>query len=373
LDFCASVYTSGLSSPRGLVVASNGDVLVLESGKNLVSVLWNVSGVIQKNTLASAPGINHGIAINGPYLYASSPTTVYRWKYTAGQRNPLTDVETVITGVPCCHHVSRTILFDTPGFLYVESGSGSNVDPDPSHAQIRRFNVSTVPSGGISWNSGMVFGIGTRNEVGLTFDNTGRLWGVENGVDDLNRPDLGGDIHNTNPSEEVNLFETPGKFYGYPYCWSEYDLPVYGKGKGTQWVHPNFMNSPPYSDDWCQNTNNVVVPKWNLAAHQAPLDIKFYYGTSFPSKYQGGAFVALHGSWNRQPPLGFKIVYLTFQNGLPVAEEDFLRHNGAGAVWPNNVRPVNIAFTKCGYNPSKDCMLVTSDTSNEIIQISFTG
>jgi len=353
-------------------VASNGDVLVLEAGRSLVTVHWNDNGVIQSNPLASATGINHGIAINGPYLYASSPTTVYRWRYTPGQRNPLTGTETVITSVPCCGHSSRFIIFDAEGFLYVQTGSRSNVDPDFVHAQIRRFDISGLPSGGISWNSGTLFAGGLRNEIGLTFDNTGRLWGVENGIDNLNRPDLGGDIHNNNPSEEVNLFETAGKFYGYPYCWTEYDLPVFGKGRGTQWVHPDFMDTPPYSDAWCSDTTNVVVPKFNLPAHQAPMGIKFYYGTSFPTKYHGGAFVALHGSWNRQPPTGYKIVYLTFQNGLPVAQEDFLRHNGAGDVWPNNVRPVEIAFTTCG-NPPRDCMLVTSDASGQVIQISFTG
>jgi len=164
----------------------------------------------------------------------------------------------------------------------------------------------------------------------------------------------------------VNLFDTAGKFYGYPYCWSESVLPVYGKGPGTQWVHPLFMTT--YNDTWCRDTTKVVVPAWNLEAHQAPLDIKFYYGTSFPTKYQGGAFVALHGSIHRQPPLGFKIVYLTLQNGLPVAEEDFLRYIGPGSVWP--VRPVNIAITTCG---NQDCMYVTSDSSGEIIRISLTS
>jgi len=367
--FCASVWIRGLSTPRGMVVAANGDILVVEAGKQQVTVFWEDADGVQSNLLATAPGLNHAVAINDRYLYASNPTTVFRWQYQAGMRNPLTNRETVITNIPCCGHPTRSIVFDSQGYLYVQVGSASNVDPDTTHARINRFDVTNLPDGGLNWNSGQVFAAGFRNEVGLVMDNKDRLWGVENGVDNLNRPDLGGDIHLNNPSEEVNLIDPAGKFFGYPYCWTEYDIPVYGKGRGTQWVHPDFMGF--YNDTWCQNPANVVVPAWNLGPHTAPLGIEFYYGTSFPAKYQGGAFVAEHGSWNRQPPSGYKIVYLTFDNGLPVAEEDFLKHSGAGAVWPNRVRPVNIAFSSCG-TPAQDCMYVTSDASGEIILITLT-
>jgi len=87
-----------------------------------------------------------------------------------------------------------------------------------------------------------------RNEVGFNYDNQGRIWGVENGIDNLDRPDLGPNLVFNNPGEEVNLFiDDPSqynRFYGYPYCWSELFLPpATAKGPGTQWVHPHFMNT----------------------------------------------------------------------------------------------------------------------------------
>jgi len=368
--YCASIWTSGLSRPRGIVTAENGDILVVEAGASYISVLWDDEGTIQKAVLASASGLNHAIAIQGPYLYASSATTVFRWMYTAGDRSNLGSPQTVINSVACCGHTTRTIAFDQAGLLYLSVGSQSNVDPDSSHANIRRFVVTNVPPGGINWSTGFLFADGLRNEVGIAVDSMGRIWGVENGVDNLNRADLGGDIHQNNPSEEVNLFAEPGKFYGYPYCWSEDILPIHGKGKGTQWVQPQFMNDGVHSDEWCEDTSNVVLPLYNLGAHQAPMDIKFYDGDSFPSFPAGGAFVSLHGSWNRQPSAGYSLLYLNFENGLPVSDSVVLRHDGSSANWPNNVRPVGITFKKCG---TQDCIYLSSDASGQIIEISYTG
>jgi len=369
-DFCATEWIGGLGSPRQLVHADNGDVLVLEASKNQVTVIWEEDGVVRTNPLANAPGINHGVAINNQLLYASSPTTVYRWRYIAGQRNPLGTPEVVINNIPSGGHFTRTMIFDSNGLLHVVIGSASNVDTNTARTVIRQFNVNNVPNGGLNWNSGVIYAQGLRNTAGLGFDSQGRLWGVDNGVDSLNRPNIGGDIHNNNPSEEVNLIHPAGNFYGYPYCWSEYNLPVYGQGAGTQWAHPNFMNDGTHTDAWCRTTTNVVPPVWNLPAHTAPLDIKFYYGDSFPPQYKGGAFVALHGSWNRQPPAGYRVVFLPFTSGLPTGQQDFFKYAGSGERWPSDIRPVSISFGTCG-TPPQDCMYLTSDASGQIIKITY--
>jgi len=369
--YCASIWANGVGRPRGIITASNGDLLVVESAKEQVTVFWQTNGQVQSRRLAAAPGLNHGVAWFGNFLYASSSTTVYRWKYTAGIRADLGPAEVVVKNVPCCHHLSRTLVFDESGHFYVTVGSNSNMDPNSTHARIHQFNVDNVPQGGINWDSGFLFADGLRNEVGINFDSQGRLWGVENGVDDLNRPDLGGDIHTDNPSEEINLFENPGKFYGYPYCWSEYSLPPqYSKGRGSQWVHPNFQNDMIHSDAWCRNTANVVPPRYSLGAHQAPLDIIFNKVNTFPGFPAGGAFVSMHGSWDRQPTQGYRVAYITFQNGMPTGEINVLSHAGNIANWPNNVRPVGLAFNKCG---SQDCLYITSDDNGQIIEISYQG
>jgi glucose/arabinose dehydrogenase len=109
-----------------------------------------------------------------------------------------------------------------------------------------RFDISNIPNGGINWNNGDLFADGLRNEAGLRVDANQQLWGVENGIDDLYRSDLGGDIHQNNPSEEMNFFgslngekKSPeaaiSGFYGYPYCWSQYALNV-TTPRGTQYV-----------------------------------------------------------------------------------------------------------------------------------------
>jgi glucose/arabinose dehydrogenase len=332
--------------------------------------LWDSNGSSARARIAGSPGINHGIVVHDNYLYASNQTALVRWRYT-GQRTDLGTPQIVISGMPTGGHFTRTPFFDNSGLLYISIGAGSNVDPNSNRARIRRFDITTVPSGGINFNTGFVFADGLRNEVGLALDNTGRMWGVENGVDNLNRPDLGGDIHNDNPAEEVNLFAEPGLFYGYPYCWSEYSLPPqYAQGKGAQWAHPNFMNDGVHTDTWCRNRNNVVPPAYAMGAHQAPLDIKFYYGNSFPAQYKGGAFVSLHGSWDRVPPQGYRVIHIQYNNGNPVSESVLLAHSGSNENWPNNFRPVGLSI---GTSNGADCLFISSDGSGQIIKMTYSN
>jgi len=373
--FCPFVYASNLAGPRGMFVVSNGDILVLESNMNQVTVLFDTNGDgmsigdSERAVLVKQSGINHAVIVHDGHLYASNPTTVYRWKYTVGQRSNLGNPEVVVKSITCCHHTTRSLAFDAQGLLYVQSGSGSNVDPDSTHSRIRRFTITNIPSGGIDWTKGDLFADGLRNEIGLRFDSSGRLWGVENGCDDLRRNDLGGDIHNDNPSEEMNLFDMSGQFYGYPYCWSEYLLPQnQSQPRGAQWVHPNFMNDGVHTDQWCRNTNNVVKPKWNFQAHMAPMDLIFWDSNSFPSKYHG-AFVSFHGSWDRQTPVGYRVDYVTFQNGLPVNSMKFLHYSGPGEKGPNwPHRPTGLGIHSCAFGT---CLLVASDTTGVIISVGY--
>jgi len=228
-------------------------------------------------------------------------------------------------------------------------------------------NFENVPTGGYDWTTCQVWADGTRNEVGLTIDSKGRLWGVENGCDNLQRVDLGGDIHNDNPAEELNLFDRAG-FYGYPYCWSEYNLTgSVGGGPGTQWVHPQFSSNGIHSDAWCRNTSNVLEPHYSLPAHTAPLDLIFHSSPSFPVGYQSGILVSEHGSWNRQPPQGYDVLHLELDaNDNVISRKKIL--NGPGPTEQWNHRPVALQkLVPCG--PAKECLLVTSDASGVVIAI----
>ncbi|SEU38073.1 Glucose/arabinose dehydrogenase, beta-propeller fold [Stigmatella erecta] len=326
-----------------------------------------VSDSSERATLAEASGLNHGITLHGGYLYASSATRVLRWPFTTGTRAALSGQQEVVTGIPTGGHTTRTIIFDAEGRLYVSVGSAANVDNNSTRSRIRRFTAAQVQAGNVAFTDGEVFADGLRNEVGLRFDSQGRLWGVENGRDNLNRADLGGDIHIDNPAEELNLFAEAGRFYGYPYCFSEFLLPSgVGMGPKTQWADPGFMNDGTHSDAWCRDVNNVVPPMLAMPAHVAPLDIVFYDGASFPPEVVDDAFVSFHGSWNRQPAQGYEVVRVVFENGLPVRYEPFFEFDSASdtaAGWPH--RPVGL-----GVGPNGE-LFVSSDASGQIIAIGY--
>jgi len=219
----------------------------------------------------------------------------------------------------------------------VSVGSANNVDDDSFRARIRRFDISdefTLPK---DFLKGEVFADGVRNEVGLAFDSFGVLWGVENGPDKLQRSDLGDDIYNNNPAEELNRFPetSKGKHYGYPYCWSEYLLsPDKSRGRGSVWAWPASFDNV-YTDEQCNANNDDgggTFEKSLLAmqAHSAPLGLTFYNWSEnlstadgcrgavpFSQSMDGYAFIAFHGSWNRDVPTGYKIVYVPTRDRRP--------------------------------------------------------
>jgi hypothetical protein len=198
---------------------------------------------------------------------------------------------------------------------------------------------------------------------------------------------LGGDIHNDNPAEELNRFpeENTGLHWGYPYCWTEFLLPnTTGLGRGTLWAWPSFIGSivdgDEINDEYCRT--KTLPPELSMQAHSAPLGITFYNYTdnvpddcdgTFPKEMDGYAFVAFHGSWNRDVPTGYKVVYVPMNEDgrVPDGEEarDLLRREGSGAQWSSGFRPVDVDFDACGR------LVVTSDGSSgsgsEIVRISF--
>ena len=128
----------------------------------LVIVLYDANGdgvsdESERSTFTMVTGGNHGLAVTPTHVYASSPTTVYRWTYTAGQRTATGAAETVVTGIGGGGHVTRTLLIDGQNRLYVSIGSASNVDapagptsPPAVRAQIRRFDLASIPAGCLS-------------------------------------------------------------------------------------------------------------------------------------------------------------------------------------------------------------------------------
>lgn len=220
--------------------------------------------------------------------------------------------------------------------------------------------------------TGTVFVDGLRNEVAMEIAPDGVLWGAGNSADNLERDDLGGKITNDNPAEEVHrLLE--GQNYGYPYCWREYDLNGAGLGRGTAWAWPTFMDA--ITDEQCRDDYNQ--PVLTMQAHSAPLGITFYRYTDarpaecdgilpFPQSMDENAFVAFHGSWNRDTPTGYKVVYFALtpdgtgvQGGIGADLTDLLAHDGDSAPWSDGLRPVDVSFDACGR------LLVSSDGTKD--------
>jgi glucose/arabinose dehydrogenase len=353
--FCLVRFADGLTEARGLAVAPNGDIFVATSGGQVIALFDEdedgVSGPAERSTFTTSGG-NHGIALTATHLYVSSDTTVRRFTYSHGQRVAMGTPETIVAGLPGGGHGSRTLLIDAQDRLYVNIGSGGNVDapadpntPSSSRAVIRRYDLASIPAGGYPASGGELFAAGLRNEVGLTFDGSGRLWGVENGRDDL---EVGGnDIHLDNPAEEVNLFDParPGRNYGYPFCWSEGIWSGTGAGgPGTQHLDPDQPGG--FSEARCQDASVVVPPAFAMRAHLAPLDIVEYRGSGYPGEYRGNLFVTSHGSWNRESmQVGRLIIRLRPRSGTITQADNFLGDVDATGglregAW--QVRPVSI-------------------------------
>jgi glucose/arabinose dehydrogenase len=214
---------------------------------------------------------------------------------------------------------------------------------------------------------GEVFAYGLRNEVGLFIDSKNRMWGVENGRDNLM---VGGDIHFDNPAEEVNLFDInrPGRNYGYPYCWSEgiWMDTTMAKGAGTQHLDPDWPGA--FTEAKCQDKNVVVPPAFALGAHLAPLDIVEYRGGGYPAEMQGNMFVAAHGSWNRESgQVGRLIIRLKADANGPTEAINFLGQGDATTLTQGSwaIRPVSIRIDKAGLLTWSD------DTTGTINKIGY--
>lgn len=175
-----------------------------------------------------------------------------------------------------------------------------------------------------------------------------------------------------NQAEELNRFkeEDVGKDWGYPKCWTEYNVPEpHGLGAGTIWAWPSFLSDGEASDEECRA--NTVPPVMSLQGHSAPLGITFYRwkdpkdlpedcpsNVAFPQEMDGYAFIAHHGSGNRDIPTGYKVVYVEMDaNGEPSGTDalDLLAHQPPNAQWDNGFRPVDVHFDDCGR------LLVSSD------------
>jgi len=323
--FRAAVWASDVSNPRNMVYAPNGDVFLAETGAGRITVF---RGGSPTNRYVFASGLDgpFGIAFQGKYVYVGNEGELVRFPYTAGQAAGKAEH---LADLPASGHSTRNVIFNSSGSkLYVSIGSRSNVTPEePMRAAIVEYN----PDG----SGRRIFASGLRNPVGLAWEpSTGTLWTAVN-----ERDALGDDI----PPDYITEVRD-GAFYGWPYAYI---------GKHEE---PRLAGKRP---DLVAKT---VTPSLLIEAHAAALGLAFYTGKMFPQSYRGGAFVALHGSWNRSKRSGYKVIFVPFRGGKPAGGyDDFM------AGWAPDPASRRVWGRPVGLLVMKDGSLLVADDGGDVI------
>ena len=324
--FTVKKYAEGFENPRWMYVTPNGDVLVAESNSNhplIERIGAFFIGANKSNNLHhSADRItllrdttNDGIPdmhdtflekLNQPFgmliiddwFYVANTDGLWRYPYKAGQTK-ITEKGKKLLSLPAGkhnRHWTRNIIANKDGSkIYIAVGSGSNVAEHGMEAEFRKANILVINPDGTDLK---VYASGLRNPVGMDWaPGTNTLWTVVNERDQL------GD--NLVPDYLTHVED--GGFYGWPYVY-------FG-----QHADPRVTAKQPAS------VKNTIIPDVPVGSHTASLGLLFYSGNSFPKKYQQGAFVVQHGSWNRSTLSGYKVIFVPFSNGKPSGNsEDFL-------------------------------------------------
>ena len=337
--FHISVFAAEVDGARMMVFSPGGVLLVSESGESKVVALpdpKHAGKAARTATVLSGLNEPHGLAFYEGKLYVAENDKVrrYDWDDTSLRAsNPKALADLPGSG----GHSTRSLLFHG-GKMYVSAGSSCNVciEKDPRRAAVLEFN----PDG----SGQKIFAKGLRNAVGLAVNpKTDTVWVTVNG-----RDWLGDDL----PPEVIFDLGKDGGDAGWPYCY------------GDRVPDSNFTKP---ADDRCKN---VIAPKVQMQAHSAPLGLAFYEGPEFPAEYRNNIFVALHGSWNRSVPTGYKVVRVKLEDkGQPQGgAEDFI----TGWLAPGETkkgrwmgRPVGIAFGGDG------AMYLSDDAGGVIYRVTY--
>lgn len=334
--FKVDVFASKLGNPRMLAVAPDGTVYVTRRDEGDVMMLKDAGGHAAgpPQRVASRSGV-HGIALHEGKVYLATPKEIFRAPVLPdGQFGPL---EMLIHDLPDAgQHNTRTVQIGPDDMMYISVGSTCNecLDTNPENATVLRASLDG--------KSRAIFAAGLRDTIGWGWHpQTGELWGMDQGMDWL-----GDDL----PPEELNRIER-GKRYGWPFFW--------GDNKPNPHVRELGGLKPP---EWLAESTPMVM---GYTAHAAAMQMAFYTGSQFPAAYQGDAFVAMRGSWNRRPPRGYEVVRIHFTNGQPGAIEPFL----TGFLTPRgeSARPCGVAVAHDG------ALLFTDDRNGIIYRVSYAG
>ncbi len=368
--FAVNAFARDLAHPRWLYVLPNGDVLVAETNAppKPKDKSGGIRGMIMKSQMkkagAGVPSANRitllrdvdgdgvaetrgvfleglsspfGMALVGSTLYVANADSLVRFPYVDGATQ-ITAAATKVADLPAGrnHHWTKSLVASADGSkLYVGVGSNSNV---ADHGMREEFERAAIWEIDPATGEHRVFASGLRNPVGMAWQpDSGALWTSVN-----ERDEIGSDLV---PDYMTSVRD--GGFYGWPYSY-------YGQ-------HVDARVAPQRPD----LVARAIKPDYALGAHTASLGLAFYTGDAFPQHYSGGAIVGQHGSWNREPPSGYRVIFIPFANGTPNgAPEELLTGFRVGDE--SRGRPVGIAVDRRG------AVLVADDVGNTIWRLTAT-
>ena len=364
-----NAFASGLDHPRWVYVLPNGDVLVAESNSppkpdDAKGIRGWIMGLVMKRAGASPKSANRitllrdadgdgvaetrtvflenlaspiGMALVGNTFFVANSSEIVRYPYTLGATHIDAPGQHVVDlpGGPINHHWTKNIIASRDGRkLYATVGSNSNVGENGVAAEEGRAAIWEVDAAS---GEHRVFASGIRNPNGMAWEpTTGTLWTVAN-----ERDEIGSDLV---PDYLTSVRD--GGFYGWPYSY-------YG-------AHVDERVQPPRPD----LVVKAIAPDYALGPHTASLGLATSTGNALPARFASGMFVGQHGSWNRKPHSGYKVIFVPFAAGRPSGEPldvltGFLSDDGKA-----NGRPVGVAIDKRG------ALLVADDVGNVIWRVS---
>jgi glucose/arabinose dehydrogenase len=335
----APFVQGGFEEPRWLARAPNGDVFLSDARAGSVTILRDSDGdgaVDGRWVFAKGLTQPFGMAFHEGWFYVANTDAVVRFRYREGQvvSDGPPDPITTLPGRGYNQHWTRNIVFSPDGTkLFVSVGSRSNDDDDPEP----RGSILVMNPDGSDRRS---FVRGTRNPVGLAFHpTTGELWAA---VEE--RDHLGDDLV---PDYVTAL--TAGGFYGWPFAYLGPHEDPFHKGERPDLVA------------------KTLVPDLLIQAHSAVLGFVFYEGSMFPPEFQGDAFVAFHGSWNRSRRTGYKVVRVRMRGGRPAdGYDDFV------TGWMLDERSADVWGRPAGLLVARDgSLLVVDDAARMVWRVSY--
>lgn len=275
----------------------------------------------------------HGLAFLDGQLYVAETGRVVRYDYDPATRRVRGGPTVIVPDLPARgSHWTRSIAIGPDRKLLVSVGSSCNSceERDRRRAAIYQYDLDG--------RNGAPFATGLRNAVGIAFrPGTSELWATVNGRDWL------GDDR---PGEYVTRVEDGG-FYGWPYC---------------HWSPGGVVPDPDLAaGDRCKAARQ---PSFLYQAHTAPLGLAFYTGSQFPADYRGDLFVALHGSWNRPTPVGYKVIRVKLRGAAPTAEDFATGWLAGSRSWG---RPVDLTVAPDG------ALFLSDDGLGAVYRITYRG